>query len=302
MKLKFFRLKNLLNLIFIISILLNLTCCNKQNGFEKLDPNLYMKKIYSHDNGTAVREGDFVHVSMQYATLKDSIFFDTKNEVTPIWIPVVSPSFEGDIMKGILKMRVGDSCIFKLRVDSFFIKTMGYQTIPDYLQNDSMMYVRIKILESKSKDEFETERKIIEENLYRQYEFLKEKEAKDLQTYLEINQIKSKPLPSGLYYIPLKQGYGKKPLPGQKVLVSYEATFLDGQIFDRTDPYNPLIVIVGSPDLIEGFNEALLNMREGEKAQWIIPSSKAFGKSSMDAPVPPYTTLVFTITLLKILS
>ncbi|MCX7697700.1 MAG: FKBP-type peptidyl-prolyl cis-trans isomerase [Bacteroidales bacterium] len=260
-----------------------------------------MKQVHVSKDSLQIQEGDIVCVSMQYATLKDSIFFDSKKEITPIWIPIHRPSFEGDIMKGLLKMHVGDSCIFKVRVDSFFVKTMGYQTIPEYLQDDSMMYVRIKILERKSKEEFEVEKKIIEDNLRKQYELLREKEQKDLQTYLEINQIKTNPLPSGLYYIPIKQGYGKKPVPGQKVLVFYEATFIDGQIFDRTDPFNPIVVIVGSPDLIEGFNEALLHMREGEKAQWIIPSSKAFGKSSIDSPIPPYTTLIFTITLYKIL-
>jgi FKBP-type peptidyl-prolyl cis-trans isomerase len=304
MKSKFSKSKNLKRfkrvLVFILAIMA-ITSCGNHNGFKYIDKNLYVKCITKNKQNSLIKIGDYIRVSMQYATLNDSVFFDTKKELAPIWIPVIDPSYEGDIMKGLAKMHLGDSCIFKVRTDSFYLKTMGYRKMPPNAPRDSFIFVRIKVEEIKNKEAFEAERRIIEEQLQKQYEELAQKEVEDLKAFLKANHIEDKSLASGLYYIPRKPGKGPKPVPGQKVLVSYKATFIDGQLFDQIDPYHPLQITVGSSDVIEGFNIALLSMREGETATWIIPSSKAYGKSSMDSPVPPYATLVFTITLHKIL-
>ena len=52
---------------------------------------------------------------------------------------------------------------------------------------------------------------------------------------------------------------------------------------------------------IEGLEIALKMMRVGEKAKIIIPSQLAFGNNgSSTGIVPPYTTVVYEVTLLKV--
>ncbi|MBI4645341.1 MAG: FKBP-type peptidyl-prolyl cis-trans isomerase [Bacteroidia bacterium] len=55
-----------------------------------------------------------------------------------------------------------------------------------------------------------------------------------------------------------------------------------------------------SENLIQGWVEALPLMKEGGRAQLIIPSRLAYGKIGKEASIPPYSTLIFEIDLLEV--
>ncbi|MFQ5976463.1 MAG: peptidylprolyl isomerase [Candidatus Hydrothermarchaeales archaeon] len=79
---------------------------------------------------------------------------------------------------------------------------------------------------------------------------------------------------------------------GDFVRVSYTGKFESGQVFDSTDKevaktegiytkdrkYGPLSVTIGESPLIEGFNEALIGMKEGGEKKVTIPPEKAYGE------------------------
>jgi FKBP-type peptidyl-prolyl cis-trans isomerase len=53
--------------------------------------------------------------------------------------------------------------------------------------------------------------------------------------------------------------------------------------------------------VIKGFETAISLLNEGAQAKFIIPSQLAYGeKGSSTGIVPPYTTLVYEIELLKL--
>jgi FKBP-type peptidyl-prolyl cis-trans isomerase len=106
--------------------------------------------------------------------------------------------------------------------------------------------------------------------------------------------------PSGLRYILRQPGDGPTPAPGSQIVVQYEGFLLDGRKFDSSlDRGTPYSFRVGTGVVIQGWDEALLAMRKGEKRTLIIPWWLAYGQTGK-GPIPPRATLRFEVELLDI--
>lgn len=107
-------------------------------------------------------------------------------------------------------------------------------------------------------------------------------------------------LDSGLQYEILKDGNGKSPSMNDQVQCHYEGTLIDGTLFDssikRGQP-----AIFGVNQVIAGWTEALQLMKEGAKWRLYIPFNLAYGEQGAGESIPPYSTLVFEVELIKVL-
>ena len=84
-------------------------------------------------------------------------------------------------------------------------------------------------------------------------------------------------LPSGLQYKILREGEGRKPEPGDKVLIHHRGILLSGAEF--TSSYRkgePVTVQVSG--VIKGLTEGLQLMKEGGKWKFFIPADLGFGE------------------------
>jgi FKBP-type peptidyl-prolyl cis-trans isomerase len=104
----------------------------------------------------------------------------------------------------------------------------------------------------------------------------------------------------GLQYKVIKSGgHGIKPRRTDCVSVYYKGTFIDGRVFDQSQPGSPISFPVNR--VIAGWTEALQLMRTGDEWQLTIPSDLAYGPNGTpDGTIPPNTPLVFDVTLLKV--
>ena len=64
---------------------------------------------------------------------------------------------------------------------------------------------------------------------------------------------------------------------GDKVKVHYTGRYEDGKVFDSSTDREPLDVEVGAAQVIKGFEDALLGMREGEKKTISISPEEGYG-------------------------
>ncbi|MBN2463768.1 MAG: peptidylprolyl isomerase [Dehalococcoidia bacterium] len=64
---------------------------------------------------------------------------------------------------------------------------------------------------------------------------------------------------------------------GDTVQVHYTGKLADGTVFDSSVERGPLEFTVGSGQLIEGFDNAVLGMKVGEKKTVTIPVDEAYG-------------------------
>ena len=140
-------------------------------------------------------------------------------------------------------------------------------------------------------------------------EYFQKKEKEQAQTaiaegkvYLEENAKRDgvTQTKSGLQYEILTEGTGKSPKATDTVRCHYEGRLLDGTVFDssykRGEPAD-----FGLNQVIPGWTEGVQLMKEGAKFRFHIPYLLAYGERGAGAQIPPYSTLIFDVELIKVL-
>ena len=106
-------------------------------------------------------------------------------------------------------------------------------------------------------------------------------------------------LESGLQYKVIKEGSGISPVGEDKVKVHYEGTLIDGTKFDSSyDRGEP--AEFGVSQVIKGWTEALLLMKEGSVWMLYIPYDLAYGSRQAGQNIKPFSTLIFKVELISI--
>ena len=109
-------------------------------------------------------------------------------------------------------------------------------------------------------------------------------------------------LPSGLQYEVIKEGnVGRYAKITDQVQCHYEGTLIDGTLFDSSIKRGQPATF-GVNQVIPGWVEALQLMPEGAKWKLYIPSELGYGAQGAGEMIPPHSTLIFEVELLKILS
>ncbi|KAL2120399.1 hypothetical protein VTJ04DRAFT_4426 [Mycothermus thermophilus] len=100
------------------------------------------------------------------------------------------------------------------------------------------------------------------------------------------------------------EGTGPQPMRGQKVTISYTGWLKDpskpdnkGQEFDSSIGRGDFVTEIGVGRLIRGWDEAVLEMRVGEKATLDITSDYAYGERGFHGHIPPNADLIFDVHL-----
>jgi FKBP-type peptidyl-prolyl cis-trans isomerase len=99
----------------------------------------------------------------------------------------------------------------------------------------------------------------------------------------------------------VKPGSGQEAADGKKVSVHYTGTLLDGTKFDSSkDRGTPFSFVLGSGMVIAGWDQGVKGMKEGGVRKLVIPPNLAYGNRAVGGVIPPNSTLVFEIELLKV--
>lgn len=105
--------------------------------------------------------------------------------------------------------------------------------------------------------------------------------------------------PSGLGYVVLQEGSGKKPQATSNVKVHYTGKLTDGSVFDssveRGQPAD-----FGLNQVIPGWTEGVQLMNEGAKYKFYIPWNLAYGERGYPGVIPAMADLIFEVELVKI--
>ncbi|MCZ4225152.1 FKBP-type peptidyl-prolyl cis-trans isomerase [Pedobacter rhodius] len=122
------------------------------------------------------------------------------------------------------------------------------------------------------------------------------------KTFLEQNKKRAgvKTTASGLQYEVLTAGTGAKPTAAtDSVLVNYKGTLLNGKQFDSSyDRGEPISFPLNR--VIPGWTEGVQLMNTGSKYKLFVPYNLAYGERGYGPDIPPYSTLIFEIELLKV--
>ena len=110
----------------------------------------------------------------------------------------------------------------------------------------------------------------------------------------------------GLGYL-LMSNNTPKAVNGSVVTVNYVGTLQDGTKFDASADHGgpltftlgPIASLNGQGYVISGWEEGILGMRVGDKKHLVITPDKGYGNQQV-GPIPPNSTLVFDVEMLKI--
>ena len=303
-------------LILAAVVLTAFSACST-DGFKKTSTGLKYK-MFGKGEGKKPKEGDVMSLEMSYSVetmhSKDSVIFDTKKQGGTIKVPLQKESFKGGLEEGFGMLSVGDSAMFKLPVDSLFEKTF-HAKMPAFIKKGSEMTFQVKLVSLQTKEELDAQMKVQQEAFQKQVAERKDKEPVEIAAYIKTNKITVKPTASGLYYIQTKAGSGPQAADGKTVKVNYVGRFLDGRVFDTSiesvakeakmfnanRPYEPIEIKIGQKSVIPGWEEGLKLMKQGGKANLLLPSSIAYGSNGAGGGfIPPYAPLVFEVELVSV--
>jgi len=106
---------------------------------------------------------------------------------------------------------------------------------------------------------------------------------------------------SGLKYTIVKEGTGETPKRGNLVKVHYTGTLTDGTKFDSSyDRKEPIEFVVGTGQVIPGWDEGIMLLKVGSKAKLVIPPELAYGERGAGGVIPPNATLNFDVELVSV--
>ena len=99
----------------------------------------------------------------------------------------------------------------------------------------------------------------------------------------------------------LTSGTGPSPKHGDTVSVHYTGWLTDGRKFDSSvDRNEPFSFVLGTGQVIQGWDQGVAAMRVGDKVKLTIPPELAYGPNGYPGAIPPNATLIFEVELLSI--
>lgn len=266
--------------------------CGKK--MQTTDSGLTYRIIESSDTARLITKGDLMMIQMvglgQLADSlggKDTTLFDSYKSGKAFYIPADETTLKDVFMM----LHKGDSAMFTVSSDTLFMKSFG-QLAPGFLKKNSNLQFYVKVENIYNQSELE-----VMKNEERNKMLLKD--SVETEQYLStLTDVKT--TASGLKYVITKSTKGANPKAGQEVEMLYKGTLLNGTTFDENqDVKNPYKFVIGMRQVILGWDEGVMLLHEGEEAKFIVPSRLAYGEQG-GGPIPPNSTLLFDVKLLKI--
>lgn len=209
----------------------------------------------------------------------------------------------------------------------------GMETVNKIVQDDALVSIKI-IRKGEAAKKFDA-LKVFNDFYATESELLKKEQALEAEkkkiydkkyqvilaekvAYLNSLKEKTTTTKSGLQFIIIKKGSGKKPANGTPLLIDYAGYLEDGNLFDSSiesiaktygkfdqrradaNQYTPIPFQAGKKDgMIPGFIEGIEKLSIGDKAVLFIPPQLAYGEAGAGGVIPPNATIIFEIELVN---
>jgi FKBP-type peptidyl-prolyl cis-trans isomerase len=275
-------------LTLIALVLLSLFSCNKE--YKKTENGALMKFYEINKNNEMPEIGDLVLVDVTQK-IADSVLFSSEMIGEPFEVLIEEPSFVGDFMCALMSMHLNDHASLVFSLDSMFL-SIGEQ-VPDIVESGTMTEMDIVLKEIVKKE-------VLEEELRNELISRKNEEVLMLEAYY--NDDKCIITEDSLIVLNINKGNGKFAKAGNIMKVYFTFNTLEGDTlldFMTGEPYE---LVFGDMALGQGFYEALSLVGKGGKAEFIIPSSLAFGSEGLQDAILPYTPFGLKLEVIDIMT
>lgn len=261
-----------------------------KNDYKRTENGALMKFYKVNKTNETPQVGDLVIVDVTQK-VADSILFSSEMYGEPFEIVVEEPSFVGDIMSALLSMHVEDHASLIFTIDSMFL-SIGEQ-LPPYIEPGTITEMDIVLKDIVRKDELENQ--IREEMIMR-----KAMENSMLSSYYSDNKYEI--TEDSLIIVKLNRGNGDLPKPGNIMKVYFTFQTLEGDTLLDFNIGKPYELVFGDMALGQGFYEGLSLVSRGGDAEFVIPSSLAWGSEGFQDAILPYTPFKLSLKVIDVMT
>ena len=275
-------------LTLIALALLSLFSCNRE--YKKTENGALMKFYEVNKNNEMPEIGDLVLVDVTQK-IADSVLFSSETIGEPFEVLIEEPSFVGDFMCALMSMHLNDHASLVFPLDSMFL-SIGEQ-VPDFVESGTMTEMDIVLKEIIKKE-------VLEEELRNELISRKNTEVAVLEPYY--NDDNCTITEDSLIVLNINKGNGKFAKAGNIMKVYFTFNTLEGDTLLDFTTGKPYELVFGDMALGQGFYEALGLVGKGGKAEFIIPSSLAFGSEGLQDAILPYTPFGLKLEVIDIMT
>lgn len=239
--------------------------------------------------------GEMCQVFMKVLTLEGAVLFDNYGK-QPMDIELGKEFDTQGLMQGLSMLPLGGKAQF-IVPSPIGVGETGREGVAPF----TTLIYELQLLQIRTVEAVKQERAARKKAEEEEKQQLKDAEQGKIDKYIQENSIVEAPSPSGLYYITIKDGTGPLAKPGDKVVLNYTISLLNGlEIENSYNIEKPAEFQVGTNQVFQGWEEAILKMKKGGKAKLIMPSNLAYGSGQMGENVKPYSPLVCELELVEI--
>jgi FKBP-type peptidyl-prolyl cis-trans isomerase FkpA len=261
-------MKKINSALFALLGILLLASCDNQ-GLKKTKSGL-VYKIISDEKNPVVKKGQFVKLSFT-EKVRDSVLFSSKDGL-PAYVRIDSVASNSYSPVEIFAMlRKGDSAVVIQLGDS--IQKKSGQPLPPFIHKKDKIVLTLRV-----EDVFETE-DLLKKDRTAQMDLLHAKESKEVESYLQKNNIEATKTNLGTYVQIHTAGDGPLIDSGKEVSVLYTGKlFPSGKVFETNNEEGKPVLkfVVGSHSIIPGWDDGVRLLKKGASATFYIPAFLAY--------------------------
>ncbi len=280
-------MKKLLLFLAMVSLAFSAQAQGTSNDGFKDSKFGFQYKMHTNISSAKPQAGDIVEFH-QYVRKGDSLLQSTRQMGQALKITFPEATKDDKFLEAIKLLSAGDSMTVKLLIDS-----VGAFVNPPF-KSGEYIFFDFKMVKITPKAQAEKEKAAMKVT------------AANIQPLLDAaiadykrNKLKLETTATGLKYKILSQGTGAAPKTGDKVTVHYIGKLLNGTEFDASYSHGDSFTFaVGQQQVIPGWDEGLMLMKEGGKAVFFIPAKLGYGEQAA-GKIPANSELAFYIDLIK---
>ena len=261
-----------------------------KNEYRKTDNGALMKFYTINKYDEMPEIGDLVIVDVTQK-IADSVLFSSELMGEPFEMIVEEPGFVGDIMCALMSMHVGDHASVIFPIDSMFI-SIG-EEFPPFIEPGTLTEMDVVLKEIVKKE-------TLEEEFRQEMNNRKQNEITMLSPYY--NSGKCEITGDSLIIVNIDKGNGKFAKAGNIMKVYFTFQTLEGDTLLDFSSGKPYELVFGDMALGQGFYEGLSLVSVGGEAEFIIPSSLAWGSEGFQDVILPYTPFKFNLKVVNVMT
>lgn len=281
------------------------TGCNS-NSFKKVNGIEY--QIVNDKPGKNAKMGDIIEVNI-VAKCDTYELGNSWKQGQLMTRRVEEVKQRGDLGAIFPLLSVGDSAVVRLSCDTLLKNAPKDQTqFPPWLKKGKFIDIRMSVASIQTMEEYQGKMKKMQDSMMAVMKAKADAQMpvddKLLQEYFTKNNLKPTKTASGMYYMITKPGTGDNIKAGQNVTMNYTGKTMDGKPFDsNTDPQfkhvEPFSFVVGSGQVIKGWDEGVQLLKKGSKGMFFIPSPLGYGPNGTPE-LPANSILIFDVEVTNV--